>query len=171
MPIIYDEDSIWLTNKIVEELKSLGHSEAAYEVDNVLKDLEGEATTPLTQLDQQEASIPLNALAAMEVLFHLIVIRRRNFKAASEVFREVLGTELHIVNELGDTVYGPNELESMVADEQAFWHLLDTIIREWNLGGLNVADSQPSDQLTADLPMRTVARRVISAFQSERLAA
>ncbi len=81
---------------------------------------------------------PLNVLAGLSVLYQLFVMPRRNFEAAQERIQKILGVQLQIVGNSGESVFGPKEYSDEVFEETQFWELFDTVVTEFDLSGINV---------------------------------
>lgn len=116
-------------------------------------------------IQQQDfnCSTPLNVVAGLAVLFRLVVLPRRNFEEADVRFRKILGAQLHVVDEAGQTVYGPKEHEAAASEEYSFWRFYDVALREFDLSKLP-SEPAPEGTLPATSPQELVD------FYAQRIA-
>ena len=132
----------------------------------------------INQIEEQDfqPTIPLNLLAALDVLFHQIVIARRCFEAAANTFRSVLNVELNIVDDQGESVMGPLVDRQMSEAVQLFWIFFDDVLAEWQLDSLResiIGFTQESSGAKS-LVLNNIAQagsEIIKRLSNERYAA
>jgi|GEM_PF-4945426 len=119
-------------------------------------------------LDQQDfnCDTPLNVVAGLSVMFDLIVIPRRNYRQADERFQKILGKQLHIVDDGGNTIYGPKEHSVEALVEDRFWELFDVVRNEFSFDQLE----QPSPAESTRTP-NVISPQTMIEQQSRSIAA
>lgn len=122
-----------------------------------------------------QLTIPLNALAALTLLFDVAIMPQRRFEQARQNMQKVFKKDISISNELGETVFGPADLQASTVTEREFWNLFDSILTEFELGtepgAAPVISSIPlikTDDPVVKYAARKVAWSVISDMRLER---
>jgi hypothetical protein len=122
-----------------------------------------------------QLKIPLNALAALTLLFDVAIMPQRRFEQARQNMQKVFKEDISISNELGETVFGPADFQASTVTEREFWKLFDSILTEFELGsepsGAAIIRSIPlmnADDSVVKYAARKVAWSVISDMRLER---
>jgi hypothetical protein len=123
-------------------------------------------------------SMPLNVLAALDVLFLLLIVPQRCLEASLTVVRDTLKMDqLALVDNDGSSLWRSDESRAVENEEEAaFWRLVDGVLFQWE--GLSALSPQTGEQPT-DAPVvigraaavHREAQQVIGRILSERRAA
>lgn len=117
--------------------------------------------------------VPLNVLASLDVLFHLLVVPRRCLEQTATVLREKLRQErLLITDENGDTLCDSAETLRMAEEEAAFWAMADEVQAQWNLSDISARASTKASQsgfpIGPEAALHDVLAEVLNRVFSER---
>ena len=125
-----------------------------------------------------EPRTPFNLVAALDAAYHAAVLPRRCYAAAARRVRRLTGIDrspsLHVVDEDGNSVYGPAEQDRSIEQERAFWRMFDLVLDRLDLRGavanVHVIGQEPSElSLTLAVESARPVRRlaVIAADREE----